>query len=174
MTYTTKGSNPDQFFKDNTQKLLRIINEGAFELEAELVKATPTGVSSQLKGGWSVQRATESKPVATIGQSQSYFLPVEMGRKPGRGISEEGRESVALWAQRVLGMENSTVGSEADQFASYLSFKYWKEGRPATGFAGLAKPGSIPSDSGSDILNPLAGGLIFNKLREIRTALDRV
>lgn len=174
MTVTTRGQNPDQFFRDNTERLLKIINEGAFQLEGELVKKSPTGVSSQLKGGWSVQRATPSRPVATVGQSVSYFLPVEMGRRPGKGISQDGQESVALWAQRVLELDNSTVGGEADQFARYLSIKYYRFGRPASGFAGLAKPGSVPTGDPGDEIQPITGGLIFNELRRIRDALERV
>lgn len=172
--YSTKGTQPNEFWNRKQGDLVKLINETGIELEGALVKASPTGTASFLKGGWSFKRATNRNPVGIIGQTQDYFLPVELGRKPGKGISPKGKESVALWAQRVLSMDNSEVGGEADQFANYLSVKYFREGRPAQGFAGLARVGTIPTNTDRDTFEPIEGGLIKEHLDRLRSRLRLV
>lgn len=167
VTYTTSGENPLAHWNKSIKDLLRIVNQGAVELESDLVKASPVGVAGGLKGGWTLSLATEANPTAIVGQNKSYFYAVEMGRKPGKGISAEGQVSVQLWAKRVLGLEDTR------SFAYQLSRKYKAEGRKAQGFAGLAKPGSMPGSSLGNDIEPMPGGLIDTHLRRIRDRIEQ-
>ena len=160
----TKGVNPQSFGEAERRKLVGIINKATLELEGDLVKASPVGVAALLKGGWSVKPATLRNPQSVITQKQGYFLPVEMGRKPGKGINQEGQTSVILWAKRVLGLSET----EGKSLAFRLSEKYKKFGRRAKGFAGLANPGdTAPTNFDPENILPVEGGLIKRAFDEI-------
>jgi hypothetical protein len=60
---------------------------------------------------------------------------------------------------------------QATNLAYGLSKKYRRQGRPAQGFAGLAIPGSIPTQL-SEQLNPISGGLIDLAFRELDRRLS--
>ena len=165
MAVTYRGIPPETFIRREQAQIRQVINEVLADLEAKLVSASPVGVAARLKGGWVFKPILEKGDSATIGQTQSYFLPVELGRRPGAGIGPKGRESVALWARRKLGLSKQ----EAMSLAFGLSKKYEREGRPAAGFAGLAIPGSRPTTGQPDNLEPVTGGLIAQAFE----ALDR-
>lgn len=159
-----KGKHPDNFYESERRKLVAIINEEASQLETDLVSATP-GDTGALRQGWTLKPASEKRLAAIVGQNKVHFLPLELGRKPGKGISQRGQESVAIWAQRKLGI----TGQEAKSFAFLLSRKYKQKGRPAEGFAGLAKPGD-PAKPLSEITEPV-GGPILNSFRRLNRRL---
>lgn len=163
------GITATEFYTKNKRAILGIFNESLLKLEADLVKATPANVG-RLRQGWTRANATEASPKAVIGQSVGYFFPVEFGRAPGKGISAEGQQSVADWGRKVLGLD----AAESKNFAFLLSQKYKKEGRPASGFAGLAPKGSVPGSSAnqSDTLEPITGGLIDSAFKSIERRLD--
>lgn len=167
MSVSYKGPNATQFYFRQRRKLVQIVNEELAQLETDLVEATPADTGN-LRQGWSIRPATETSLVGLIGQSKRHFLPVEMGRKPGSGISQEGQESVATWARRKLGLS----GEEAESFAYNLSRKYFREGRPAVGFAGLAEPGQAGGQYGSGKLEPTNGGLIAKSFRTLDRRLS--
>lgn len=150
------GSNPLQFGEDTFRQDLKVVNARLLKLEADLIKASPVGVSGQLKQGWTFKGATMSDPVAVLSNTQAYLLPVEMGRLPGKGINQQGQESVALWAVRVLGAKPG----EAKGIAYALSQKYKRFGRKATGFMGLANPGDAPKPYDPNNMEPTKNGLI--------------
>jgi len=168
MSLTTSGPNPSQYWNKEFTKLIRILNSEALKLEGELVKNTPTGVSSTLRQAWFVRPASAQNPVAEIANSQSYLLPVELGRRPGKGISLEGKESVVDWAKAKLGLSDS----EAKGLAFVLSRKYKQKGRPAVGFIGLANAGEIPSESPKDILEPVSGSTLDASFRRLKARLE--
>ena len=161
-TIRFSGPDPKAFYQATRRELVAIINEEATLLESELVQATP-GDRGGLRQGWNFKPATEQQLSAVIGQSKSYFLAVELGRKPGSGISAKGQREVAKWAFR-----KGIVGDpkEAKSFAYLLSRKYMREGRPAQGFAGLANKGDKAPRSLTDNLVPVGGPILagFNRL----------
>lgn len=178
---TFKGISPEEFARDKIKAFVNIANEEALELEGQLVEKSPANFG-RLKGGWVFTPATEDKPKAIVNQSVSYFLPVEMGRAKGKGISKEGQTKVARWAKLVLGLrdERSTKKSRdnetsAKTFAFLLSQKYKREGRPATGFVGLAKPGDTPSSPNQKVPeNPVKGSILDLAFSRIRSRVDRL
>ncbi len=166
MTVVYRGDSPEIFLKKTQAELVSILNEEASQLETDLVQATPADTGN-LRQGWTMRAATISNQVAIVGQSKVHFLPMEFGRKAGKGISPEGQEAVSVWASRKLGLDNSTVGGEADQFARFLSMKYKLFGKPAVGFAGLARPGEVPTGEPPANLEPVGGPIksAFDRLR---------
>lgn len=162
MALTTSGPPPEKWWTDQRQKLLRVLNEEAAQLESELVRVTP-GDTGSLRQGWSLVPATKDQPRAIIGQSKIHFLPLEMGRRPGKGISQKGQKAVQRWAKRVMGLDEF----EAEDFAINLSVRYWKYGRRAEGFAGLAKPGALAQKPKEEIY-PVSGGVIARGLARLR------
>ena len=107
--------------------------------------------------------------MAIVGQSKRHFLPVEMGRRPGKGISARGQQSVATWGRRKLGLSPK----EAKSFAYLLSRKYKREGRAATGFAGLARKGSKAKAPQAEI-QPLKTGIIGKAFTDLERRLKRL
>lgn len=164
-----KGVTPEQYYKQKIKDLVSVLNEEALLLESQLVQDTPSGVSGRLRQGWTMKPATENKPTAIVGQSSQYFLPVEMGRKPGKGISEKGQKSVTRWAKLVMGLNPK----EAKSFAFNLSMKYKNQGRPAVGFVGLATPGTIPTNSQVPD-NPIPGSLLEESFQRLKNRLNSV
>lgn len=163
MQVAFKGDRPPEFYLKSRRELVSIINDEASRMETELVQATP-GDRGGLRRGWTLKPATEDRLTAVVGQSSSYFLPVELGRRPGKGISQRGQEEVAKWALR-----NKIIARQraAQSFAYLLSQKYKREGRPAVGFAGLAQPGSMPPSQLPTNLEPKRGPILdgFERLK---------
>jgi len=150
----TRGLKPADYYRDRMAKLVAFLNDEGTALETEVVNATPANMG-QLRRGWKFVPATSDNPKAVLGQSVQYFLPVEMGRKPGKGISAEGQKSVKRWAKLVLGLSSE----EQSDFAFLLSQKYKAQGRPAVGFLGLARQGTIPTSRGIPD-EPVSGSLL--------------
>lgn len=178
---TYSGITPQQFAQDKIKAFVNLANEEGLQIESELVKDSPANFG-RLKGGWVFTPATIEKPRAIVNQSVSYFLPVEMGRAPGKGISKEGQTQVARWARLVLGLkdERSTKKTRegktsAKTFAFLLSQKYKREGRPAVGFVGLAEPGKTPTSQGQKVPDQLIpGSLLDVAFKRIRARVDRL
>lgn len=168
MTLSTSGPTPTEFWNKEFRKLVRILNSEALTLERNLVEKTPTGISSTLKQAWFIRAASVNTPVAEVANSQAYLLPVELGRKPGSGISVEGKESVAEWARVKLGLDFSA----AQGMAFALSQKYKRQGRPATGFIGLAQPGTTPSGDLQEVLEPVSGSTLDQSFKRLRARLE--
>jgi hypothetical protein len=176
MQVTFKGEKPSSFYQQTRRELVAIINEEATRIETELIQATP-GDRGGLRRGWQFKPATEKRLVAVVGQSSSYFLPVELGRRPGKGISQRGQEEVAKWAlrkkiiQRARGQGGRFIKSKAAaSFAYMLSQKYKREGRPAVGFAGLGTPGEVPTSQLPPTFEPNRGP-IFEGFERLRSRL---
>jgi len=170
MPTTTRGPSPDEFYENVQREILNTVNIEAANISRSLTRATPVGVGGQLSGGWVFSPATSRSPVAVVANSQSYLLPVELGRKPGKGISAEGQDSVTLWARRKLGLSET----EGRSLAYLLSRKYKREGRPAQGFMGLARPGDSAPGGQADELEPVAGGLLAKAFADLDQAISRV
>ncbi len=164
---STNGRPPEDYFKKKRQEIADIINETVANLESDLVDATPAD-SGNLRQGWTTRFADEENLVGIVSQSKNYFLPLEMGRKPGSGISAQGQQSVKRWATRKLMLGDS----QADSFAFLLSQKYKREGRKAEGFAGLARPGDNPVSNTGTTIEPVRGGLIDNAFQNLKNKLN--
>ena len=165
-----RGINPLTFSESVLQGIVSVLNDEGTNLESELVRDSPANFG-RLKGGWVFSQATTQNPRAIIGQSVKYFLPVEMGRSPGKGISKKGQIEVARWAKLVMGIRDK---KSAKSFAYMLSQKYKRMGRPSVGFVGLAVPGKIPSKSSSVPKEPIRGSLLDKAFTNIRKKLDKV
>lgn len=167
---TTRGTPPSTFGRQRQQALVRVLNGVTTELYGSLVKSTPVGVGGRLQRSWVFTPASLENPVASIGSNSTYFLSLEMGRKPGSGISAEGQASVALWARRKLGKTEK----EAKGFAYVLSRKYKKEGRGAQSILGLVpkgvKGGAVPNSAAQAV----SGSLLSNAVKKLSTQLRSI
>jgi len=163
-TVKFSGQEPTNFYNKSKAELVAIVNQEAANLETALVEATP-GDRGGLRQGWVFKPATESKLQAIVGQSKVYFLPLELGRKPGKGVSAKGQQELAKWSIR-KGITGDP--KEAKSFAFLVSRKYKREGKTALGFAGLATEGAQASSVNLDEIKPVGGPILegFKKLTE--------
>jgi hypothetical protein len=172
------GISPDKFWFQDLSRIINKANKATLDFEKSLIEATPSGVGGALRQSWRTKFATFDKPEIKISNNKKYLLPVELGRKPGKGVSPEGQRSVALWAKRkgvLKGKQkdsNLPVEEQRKQFAFALSLKYLREGRPAVGFIGLAKPGSKAPSSLANNLKPVSDSLLANYFKDIENAFD--
>lgn len=164
----TRGTSPKQYGQEQIGGLLKIINLQGAKINRQATKTSPVGVGGLLRGSWVFSPARPSNPVAVVANSREYFLPVEVGRKPGKGVSRKGQAAIALWAQRVLGVS----AKEGKSIAYLLSRKYKSQGRPAQGFLGLAKRGSIPSGDLPPTVEPVRGSLLDRNFKELGRRLE--
>jgi hypothetical protein len=168
---TTRGTPPGQYGEDKRKQLLTVLNTSATGLFGQVVKAMPVGVGGRLQRSWTLTPATLENPQASIGTNSTYFLPLELGRKPGSGISKEGQDSVTLWARRKLSLSES----DARGLAFNLSQKYKREGRPAAGLIGLALGGSAGGQPIPKTLEQtIPGSLLHNALRDLEANLNKI
>lgn len=159
--------NPTAWFNEREDELLEAVNRAAINLNKDLTDNTPTNFGL-LRQSWVLSLANKRNKTAVIGNSRNYLLPVEIGRAPGKGISREGQNAVALWAKR-KGLENP------ESFPYLLSEKYKREGRPAVGFMGLAQAGTIPSSSGiQENYTPIPGSLIQQAFDNLQQDLNSI
>lgn len=173
MAVTYTGTKPEAYFEQIRRDILRVLNTEAAELERSLITATPSGVSGGgggLRSGWRFLPAKEDKLIAVVGQSSRYFLPVEMGRLPGKGIDKKGQESLARWGKLKLGLGDQ----ESRSMAFLVSRKYKREGRVAQGFAGLAREGDKAKSGVGENIDPLDSGIIGKSFNELRRSLDQI
>lgn len=162
---------PQAFYEKERRKLLQILTEEVGKLEADLVEASPVGVGANLRNSWGFTPPTIADPKAIVSNNANYFLAVERGRRPGKGISRKGKEAVRLWAKRKLGLSEK----EGKALAFLLSRKYKMEGRPAQGFAGLYQPGETPTTTRSTtgLIEPIEGGIIKKAFDELNRRLNQ-
>ena len=156
---------PTEYLEEEKRHLAGILTRTALSLSADITRAMPVGTGGELQRSWAPTPASPDNLQASVSTSSAYFLPVELGRKPGKGISQQGQEGVALWARRKLGKSEK----EARGFAFLLSRKYQAEGRPAQGLIGLARPNA---PGGSDpALQPVPGSILDQHYRELQKQL---
>lgn len=167
MPVKTKGPTPREFSQDQTKALATILTKTALDLSADITKAMPVGIAGELQRSWTPYPATPTKLVAGVSSSSAYFLPVEVGRKPGKGISQEGQQAVTLWARRKLGKSED----DARGFAYLLSQKYKREGRPAQGLIGLARPGDRSAEPRE---TPIPGSILDKAFKNLENDLTRI
>jgi len=170
MASTTRGPSPNEYGRQKKAALVGVLNTVTTGLYGAVVKSMPVGVGGRLQRSWVLTPANVQKPVASIGTNSGYFLPLEMGRKPGSGISAEGQDSVTLWARRKLSLSEQ----EARGLAFNLSQKYKREGRPATGLIGLAAPGSMAAPVPATLDNAIPGSLLANAVTQLQAEIDRL
>lgn len=165
-----RGASPAQYGEERSRAVSNTLNSVVTGLYGEIVKAQPVGIGGRLQRSWVLTPATLQNPAASIGTNSQYFLPVEMGRVPGKGISREGQESTALWARRKLGLSEQ----ESKGFAYLLSRKYKKEGRPAQGLIGLATPGSQGEPVPKSLDQAVPGSLLRQGLDKLNRELSKL
>lgn len=161
---------PRKYGEQQIRQVLTVMARNGTEIFRQLSKKTPVGIGGRLQRSWSISLPTLENPVLAIGTNSQYFLPLEMGRLPGRGISREGQDSVALWARRKLSLPES----EARSFAFLLSRKYKQQGRPATGFTGLASPGSLGEDIPTTLDQTVRGSILHQGYQDLLRDLERI
>lgn len=151
---STTGQPPSLWFQKHTQEKSDHLSKTAFELESAIVKSLPVGVGGEMSRSWTTIPSTPATLTAIVGTSSSYFLAVELGRKPGKGISADGQKSVQLWAKRKLQLSPQ----QSKGFAYLLSEKYKREGRDSGGYIGLIQKG-LPGGSTPPI-NPVPNSIL--------------
>lgn len=156
---------PTEFLDEETRHLAGILTRSALRLSADITRSMPVGVGGELQRSWSATPASPQNLQASVATSSAYFLPVELGRSPGKGISSQGQEGVALWARRKLGMNPQ----KARGFAFVLSRKYKAEGRPAQGLIGLARKGD--PGGGEPAPRPVPSSLLDQHYSELEKQL---
>lgn len=165
------GIKPEDFIKQKLKDLVNLLNDAAVDLERELIKDSPANFG-RLKGAWTIRPAKDTNRRAIVGNSVKYLLPVEMGRAPGKGISQEGQTQVKRWSKLVLGL---TSKKEQESFAYLLSRKYKMEGRPAVGFIGLSKPGVTPQKPGQKAPDkPVSNSIMFKAFQQLTKDLKKL
>jgi hypothetical protein len=165
------GKKPSTYINDKLKDLVNLLNNTAADIERELIQDSPANFG-RLKGAWKLIPTSERNKRAIVGNSVKYLLPVELGRAPGKGISQEGQVEVKRWGKLVLGLSSDR---EQSSFAYLLSEKYKREGRPAIGFIGLAKPGTIPSKPGQNAPDtPVKGSLLWNAFKQLEQDLNKI
>lgn len=163
-----KGTPPKAFGEAEFRQIVLTLNKIGTEAYREMTKATPVGVGGRLQRSFTLSLASTENPVLAIGTNSGYALAVEMGRKPGSGISKEGQDSVKLWARRKLGLPTR----EASSFAYLLSRKYKHQGRGAQGNWGLAQPGSQGQDVPVSLANTQTGSILHKAYLDLQSALS--
>ena len=158
---------PSEYLEFQQRQILQLLNTVAGEAYREIVRAMPVGVGGELQRSWVYIPGSLQNPIALIGTNSQYFLPVEMGRVPGKGISKEGQESVALWAKRKLGKSPQ----ESRSFAYLLSEKYKREGRDAQGLIGLAPQGSQGQKIPADLDATVTGSILHKQFKKLEAEL---
>lgn len=109
------------------RELLGTMTALTMHLEGEVADALPavSGLTraSIVSDAWS----TPTGALGVVGSASIAALVLEQGRKPGKGVSKEGQEALAVWAQEKLGVTKV----EGLGIAHALSFKYKLHGLPA-------------------------------------------
>lgn len=151
------GTSPEKFWQDKKGAIAQTVNTFLFDLERQASEKTPSGVSGQLRGRWKV--IPFDGKTGAIQQPQGYFLPVELGRRPGKGISAKGQQAVARWGKLKLGLSEK----EAKSFAYLLSRKYKLQGRKPAPILGLKDPDT-----------PSPGGLLDTAFKKLDKDLSKI
>lgn len=123
--------------------------------------------TSKLHNSGRVYKAKDEKDAYEVVFEAEYAPFVEFGRRPGKGLNEEGVEAVAEWAKKkgilhaynVETHKKSRAGTKdlderARQFALWVSGRYKKRGRKGTPFlspAFEAKKGNVGKNIGREI-----------------------
>lgn len=119
-----------------TRRLLKrtLAGLGAY-LQGEAVMRAPVGATEALKGSiaHTVSAVGDELRVFTGQETAAYAIPVEYGTGP-HPVSRAGRASLALWAQRKLGLNEK----EAQAAAFLIARKIRRQGTRAQPFMGPA------------------------------------
>ena len=115
------------------RELLAATNEGLMLLRHQLDSTIPRGWGgrSGLGMAGSITSDAFSTPtgaLGVIGTSVSHAPVVELGRRPGKGVSEQGRVALGAWVMAVLGV---TDPKRVKNIAFLISQKIKREGLPA-------------------------------------------
>lgn len=104
-----KAWNPSQVTQEMRRAYKLHLLRAGLIFQGEVVPRTPFGVTGKLRRGWVTEMENDASCV--VYNSEEYALPVELGRKPGKGIP---LKPLRLWARRVLGLtEERDINSVA-------------------------------------------------------------
>ena len=149
---------------------LRGVKATAMEVLADAGERLTKGghrVTSKLFASGKVERSDEEKDAYEVSYSAEYATYVEFGRRPGKGLNNQGIENVAQWAKKkgILNTYNiktrrkskagvKDIDQRARAFALWLSGRYKRRGRKGTPFlfpAFEAKKGNLGKNIGKQI-----------------------
>jgi hypothetical protein len=122
---------------------------------SEVKLATPIGATNNLRDSWDFAYDDQEQS-STIGPRAEYALPVELGRKPGRGIP---LVPLTLWVKRKLGVSNPR---QARSIAYLISRKAKRVGIKGQYFAGDTFDAALPVIN-ANFISPI-GALIVKSL----------
>jgi hypothetical protein len=86
------------------RELTAAATEATMLLEREVKDTWPTGVFNSRQQIASDVFSTPAGVLGVVGTPSVYALVIEDGRRPGKGVSKEGREALAMWAVGILGV----------------------------------------------------------------------
>ena len=86
------------------RELTAAATEATMLLEREVKEAWPTGIFHSRQQISSDVFSTPTGVLGVVGTPSAYAPVIEHGRKPGKGVSREGREALAMWAIGILGV----------------------------------------------------------------------
>lgn len=106
------------------QRLLGAMTGATQFLEGEVKDEWPVGVFNSREQITSDAFSTPAGVLGVVGTPSPYAPVIEAGREPGKGVSELGRQGIALWAEKKLGV----APKEALGVAFLVSRKIKREG----------------------------------------------
>ena len=109
------------------QEMLAAMTLVTTALEGEVKDEWPTGVFNSREQIHGDAFATPAGVLGVVGTPSPYAPVIEFGRKPGKGVSREGQESIALWAKAKLGVDEV----KARSVAFLIARKIKQRGQPA-------------------------------------------
>lgn len=109
------------------QRMLGAMTGATMFLEGEVKDEWPVGVFNSREQIYSDAFSSPAGILGVVGSTSPYAPVIEEGRKPGRGVSQAGQQSIALWAEKVLGV----APAEALGVAYLVARKIKRVGIPA-------------------------------------------
>lgn len=106
------------------QRLLAAMTGATQFLEGEIKDEWPVGVFNSREQITSDAFSTPAGVLGVVGTPSPYAPVIEGGRKPGKGVGELGRQAIALWAEKKLGV----AAKDALGVAFLVSRKIKREG----------------------------------------------
>lgn len=106
------------------RELAAAMTEATMLLEREAKEEWPVGVFNSREQITSDVMLEPAGVLGVVGTPSPYAPVIEAGRRPGKGVSQEGQKAIAMWAVARLGVEPA----RADDVAFLISQKIRRHG----------------------------------------------
>ena len=109
------------------RELLAAAAASTLHLEGQVKDRMPSASGKTRESVFSDAFSTPVGVIGTVGSSQPTATFLELGRKPGTGVSKAGQEALGVWAREKLGISEKEVRS----VVFLIARKIRKHGTPA-------------------------------------------